>query len=440
MDQQTTQSFPLAVSNSIEVEEAFKGDLLGRKKLALRLTSYLDRLKAGAVLAIDAKWGDGKTWFGLHWAKQLKEADHRVIFIDAFEQDYVDDPFILIAAEIAQAFDNSQEDTHDFRDKAAGVIKAILPVGTKVLFNVLGRALGSADISEGIKDAVETANDTAADMAEKWIEDKLKIYAEEKESLKHFKDALKQLAEAQPKPIVIIIDELDRCRPSFAVKLIERIKHFFDVPNVVFVLLINRKQLEEAIRGVYGQGTDSSEYLGKFVNFFFRLPKENSDKRLAKQYVRNYVSEVLKRYNFEINIDIDNFRDVFCDLAVHFNLSLRDMEKCIALFAFVHPINKCFYDILAYLITLKVAKHSLFQQLVNGDIEAHQSAKELIQVTGTDDWIFPFLLEWHSAHINNFNDLSEDFKRQISGLNRTGIAPKNLFNFISNKLDLPLEL
>ncbi|WP_019864176.1 KAP family P-loop NTPase fold protein [Methylovulum miyakonense] len=370
MNQQTNPQYPLAVSNSIEVEEAFKGDLLGRKNLAIRLTSYLDRLKAGAVLAIDAKWGDGKTWFGKNWAKQLQEADHRVIFIDAFEQDYVDDPFVLIAAEIAQALDNAQEDAHDFREKTAGVMKAILPVGTKVLLNAIGRiALGSADISGDFKDAVESANDSAADMAEKWIEDKLKNYAEEKESLKHFKDALKQMAEAQPKPIVIIIDELDRCRPSFAVKLIERIKHFFDVPNVVFVLLINRKQLEEAIKGVYGQGTEASEYLGKFVNFFFKLPKTHLRSDLTEKYITNFVTEVLNRYRFESSEEKRDFIYNFCTLAAHFNLSLRDIERCIALYAFTHPIdsdeNKY---VLPYIITLKIAKQDLFLRLLKGDI------------------------------------------------------------------------
>ncbi|MGZ4992286.1 MAG: KAP family P-loop NTPase fold protein [Methylobacter sp.] len=248
MNQQINRSYLLSTSNSnLKIEEAFKGDKLGRINLGDRLTGYLDRLRAGAVLAIDAQWGDGKTWFGRNWAKQL-ETEHKVIFIDAFNQDYIEDPFILIAAELAQALDDGQENTRELREKATGVIKAILPVGTKALINIVGRlTLGASDISEDIKDAVEAANETAADVTSKWIEDKFKNHEEEKASLQHFKIALETIAQAQDKPIVIFIDELDRCRPTFAVKLIERIKHFFDVPNVVFVLLINRKQLDVVV-------------------------------------------------------------------------------------------------------------------------------------------------------------------------------------------------
>ncbi len=443
MTQQTPQQYPLAVSNSIEVEEPFKGDLLGRKNLASRLTSYLDRLKAGAVLAIDAKWGDGKTWFGKNWAKQLQEADHRVIFVDAFEQDYVDDPFILIAAEIAQALDNAQEDTHNFREKTAGVMKAILPVGTKVLFNAIGRiALGSADISEDIKDAVESANDSAADMAEKWIEDKLKNYAEEKESLKHFKDALKQMAESQPKPIVIIIDELDRCRPSFAVKLIERIKHFFDVPNVVFVLLINRKQLEEAIRGVYGQGTEASEYLGKFVNFFFQLPKQHLDKYISKKYIERYIDQVFENFHFEITQDTEQFKNRFCSLAIHFNFSLRDIERGVALFAFSLPINELIYSVLPYVIALKISKPDIYQGLIKNEIKAHEMAQSNIAslLEDNNDWFINAIYEWHTAHVSNFKEIGKNFELLKRGFYKFDIDSKGFFNFVAQKIDLPLEL
>lgn len=87
-------------------EQAFASDLLNRKELAVKLTGYLDRLRAGAVLAIDAPWGEGKTWFGRNWEQYLKDEDHKVVFIDAFEQDYVEDPFLLLAAEISGILDD----------------------------------------------------------------------------------------------------------------------------------------------------------------------------------------------------------------------------------------------------------------------------------------------------------------------------------------------
>jgi len=59
------------------------------------------------------------------------------------------------------------------------------------------------------------------------------------------------------------VDELDRCRPDFALGLLERIKHLFDVEGIAFVLLVNRSQIEGYIRTVYGNA-DAEAYLLKF--------------------------------------------------------------------------------------------------------------------------------------------------------------------------------
>ncbi|MCM3608807.1 hypothetical protein M4D49_25315 [Cupriavidus pauculus] len=57
-----------------DIMTPFDGDLLERAAVARRLTTYLQRLEIGAVMAIDAPWGEGKTWFGRHWAKSLWRA------------------------------------------------------------------------------------------------------------------------------------------------------------------------------------------------------------------------------------------------------------------------------------------------------------------------------------------------------------------------------
>ena len=303
MNQQDENQDQLILPRTAVVgDNAFDGDLLNRKELAVKLTGYLDRLRAGAVLAIDAPWGEGKTWFGRNWEQYLKDEGHKVVFIDAFEQDYVEDPFLLLVAEIAEVM-GAEGATKDFRDTVVGVMKAILPISTKALINITGRvALGTNDVAKVVGDGISAANGEIADATGKWIEDKINNHAQEKDSLKSFKDEITKIAAAQDKPVVIIIDELDRCKPTFAVQLIERVKHFFDTPNLVFVLLLNRNQLEKAVKGVYGAETDASRYLGKFVNFFFMLPKRISLVPIANDHAKDYVSDVFKRYNFENEI------------------------------------------------------------------------------------------------------------------------------------------
>src|SRR5713101_6523861 len=78
----------------------FAGDLFNRKKLAERLTGYIDRLRDGCVIAIDADWGEGKTWFGRNWHALLVSQKYHTVYLDAFENDFVDDPFLIVASEM----------------------------------------------------------------------------------------------------------------------------------------------------------------------------------------------------------------------------------------------------------------------------------------------------------------------------------------------------
>lgn len=168
MSEEPKQQRPLALErNEDETKVAFEGDILGRFELAKRLTSYLDRLRVGAVLAIDAPWGDGKSWFGRHWAKYLEDNSHCVIKINAFEQDYVEDPFLIIAAELnttlAESLPSLDQEINGLKQDSITVMKHLVPFGTKVLINAgLKIILGTTDISKDFQEAIQKANEDVA--------------------------------------------------------------------------------------------------------------------------------------------------------------------------------------------------------------------------------------------------------------------------------------
>jgi predicted KAP-like P-loop ATPase len=307
------------------IQIPFEGDVLDREKLAVKMTAYLSRLKAGAVLAIDAPWGEGKSWFGRNWAAYLKaeEQNYRVVYIDAFEQDYIEDPFLLIATELAQLIKDEQTAFDSFSQVSYDVIKAITTFGlplipylmatvdpTWLLAAVPSAAMKIKELvsNDEVKALAEKVQEQGTETANEWFKHKFEAHEKEKESVKAFRTQLKEIAKAEEKPIVIFIDELDRCRPDFSVKIIERIKHFFNVENVVFVLLLNREQLQNAVKGVYGEKTDAATYLGKFVNFFFTLPKGESDSAY-NSYIYRYMHEETKKYH-QIQIDLNSFSDL----------------------------------------------------------------------------------------------------------------------------------
>lgn len=424
-------------------EVAFSDDRLDRKPLAEKLTGYLSRLNDGAVLAIDAPWGEGKTWFGRNWAKYLEDSSYKVVYIDAFEQDYVEDPFMLITSEILSIVNDDGETEKRLKKSGVEVAKALLPFAGKALVNFAGKvALGSSDLTGEAQEAIEAGTASVADSASTYIKESLESYGKNKGVMAEFKAQLAEFAQTQEQPIVIFIDELDRCKPNFAVNLMERVKHFFDAPNIVFVLLLNRDQLEKAVKGVYGSETDASAYLGKFVNFFFALPKPIQDGFNYEHRLKSFINGTMQKYKFTRDNDVhEGFLNHLEIWSKCFDMSLRDIEKAVALYSFSDIFGGASW-ILTYLIALKIKEPKLFKSLVSGDKEAHLKAKVMVEKFIASDESFGFLMffvQWHKAYINDFSEIGEVFKSQLSSYHRYSHSPKTLFPNLANAIDLKVD-
>lgn len=136
------------------------------------------------------------------------------------------------------------------------------------------------------------------------------------------------------KPIVFIIDELDRCRPSYAVELLEQIKHFFAIEGIVFVLSIDKLQLGHAVKGFYGNdGIDADEYLRRFIDIEYSLPQP--DPLLFCQYLYEFFGfndffTTDRHYKYGYQNEKDNVVDISVLLFKHYNATLRQQEKTFA--------------------------------------------------------------------------------------------------------------
>ena len=138
-------------------------------------------------------------------------------------------------------------------------------------------------VTSGVVDLDSLANkgDMLADYA-----DSLALIKKFKTNLKDFANKLKEQKNC---PVVVVIDELDRCRPLYAIELLEVAKHLFSVENIVFVLAINLRELGHSIKAVYGSDFDSHEYLERFIDITIPLPKAERE-----QFIRNLMSQKTK--------------------------------------------------------------------------------------------------------------------------------------------------
>ena len=214
----------------IPTDDPFANDLMDNLSRAHALTELMKRAQTPYVISIDAEWGNGKTTFLKMLTRQLKNDGFGVIEFNAWEHDFTDNPVTTLAGEIVRqtkSFGRS-----NLRRRAAGLAKAAAPIAT--------------EIGAGVAASLATSNVPGA--FEKTVIGILKLarivgkidpifrYDSTTQGVTRFKQALKETAEEAARqhgglPMVVAIDELDRCRPDYTIRFLETIKHFFNTPQ-----------------------------------------------------------------------------------------------------------------------------------------------------------------------------------------------------------------
>ncbi|UXN12134.1 KAP family P-loop NTPase fold protein [Lactobacillus amylovorus] len=137
---------------------------------------------------------------------------------------------------------------------------------------------------------------------------------------KEFYDALVELAPEDGK-LIVFVDELDRCKPTYAIKVLERIKHYFSVPNITFIFSVDLSQLQNTVKRYYGEEFDGYHYLDRFFDLVINLPEPNLDNYLKNTDGMLVLNNLFHAWNN------DNYCNHFCkDLIAHFSFSLRQIN------------------------------------------------------------------------------------------------------------------
>lgn len=293
-------------------EVAWKADALGRKPLADYLTESLNNqsasrnelLERGLTVALDADWGAGKTFFVREWIKDLRSLRHPVVYFDAWENDIGDEASIALMSAILgevncwkSKLPKDQEvlvHAQELREKSVRKLRrAIVPVASVIAKGLLKKATAIAvdelvdAVSSVDNDSVHSSTDLD-DALDKVFEEALKEHASRREALSLFRSSLSDLLDmlvskaGAKAPLYVFIDELDRCRPTYAVRLLEEIKHIFGVRNVVYVVSTNIDQLQCSVKAIYGADFDGRRYLRRLFDREYTLPKPDNRKYAGK--------------------------------------------------------------------------------------------------------------------------------------------------------------
>lgn len=337
-------------------------DLFKREEFGNQLFNLMKNSDESIVIALDAPWGEGKSTFIKMWASNnnyKQTPPLSTIYFDAFANDYQKDPFLALASELYGLLEENEKKVFIEKASRAGksLIRSALNIATPLL---TGGALQGSVIEEAIRDGAEAITKPIENI----ITSKLSNAKEDKKALEEFKEFLSKIAleHTEGGKIIFIIDELDRCRPDFALDLLENIKHLFSVPGINFLLVINRRQLEEIIKCRYGNGIDATTYLQKFITLGLILPKKNGIKGDGLTYFDNLVKPQKVTQSTAAN--------TLKALIEHRSPSLREIEKILTYFMLFETIqHKRLHDshqeILACVCFLFVLNFDLLKDLVS---------------------------------------------------------------------------
>ena len=336
----------------------------------------LRSIEGPCVLAVDGAWGVEKTTFLNILSAHLRSHDFRVVEFNAWETDFADDPFLAL----------SQELTAGLRDNAPASLQGRLEEVKNAAKEVLRRALpGTIRVATaGILDVAPFVEKETGQALAAYAQSKLDNYLEARKSLLAFKTLLEELAAELARvnndlPLVVVIDELDRCRPSYAVELLETAKHLFTVDHVAFVLALNRLELAHSICAVYGSGFDADGYLRRFFDVYFPLPDSKRgpfiEATLLKTGIKDYFQSRSEYRSYE------NVRDWLVDFFDAFDISLRSIAQAIHHLGLVLASLRQDRQLLAVAATLALILRTIdldrYRRFTRGELEDRELVKFL---------------------------------------------------------------
>ncbi|MEH2577771.1 hypothetical protein V1278_006634 [Bradyrhizobium sp. AZCC 1577] len=379
-----TQPATTEVANSNQ--QIWAQDRLGRAEDASFLRAFLlgrirEREEAGLpasyVLNIDAEWGRGKSFFLSRFGKQLAAEGFVVAHVNAWQDDHAEDPLLSVMDAIDQAVaplvkkEKRARDRWEAAKRTGGALAVAAAKGATV--HLARKVLGSGideigsilktGVPEGAEKSVEDISKKLGDIVDEQGKNLLATFREAKRTIATFRRNLGAFLEVlssknQPLPLFVFVDELDRCRPPFAIAMLERMKHLFDIDQVVFIVATDTVQLSHSVGAVYGSGFNSEGYLARFFNRTYHFDRVSN---------RDFIGELLRRQpiaeskiSLPPQIDLESYLTGGFDF---FGLPPRDIEQV--------------YDILRSFVTAWTGKAKVEMAFLYPIVVAHQQKVEL---------------------------------------------------------------
>jgi len=351
-------------------------DLLGRHTEIENLSPVLLNAQSPLVFAVDAPWGGGKTTFFRLWQHYLTQENKVSLYLNAWESDFAEDPLLPMLSMLDHWLSNQSNKPgvraawEKAKTYAPGIIKSTAVAAAKAA------TFGALDLD---KEYEKLASELTGGAVGSLVDS----FNVKKKSLERFKIQLGKALEALPEwqeNLILFVDELDRCKPTYAIEVLERIKHLFDIDRLVFVLAINRDQLSKSLQGVYGPSFDGLHYLRRFIDLDYHLHLIDIKAYVGARIKQPDILEYFKSRQSERN-DYEYGSEVLSFLAGRFKYTPRDIDQLVVRLRLVfRSIPKNHYLDIHLLIPLMVLRqeNSFLYRRYTGNASCANEVAEFI--------------------------------------------------------------
>lgn len=294
------------------------------------------------VLRLEDNFGMGKTHFSTRFTYFLRNCDIDAIYFSAWENDYIEQPFVSFSTEIIKYFQHRSINAE---------LKAHLKNVSKSIYQLILNLLKSTTISVSAGLGIQAGCSVDLDKGIGAIETFVQSFIKNDDDLINFKKILKGFVESLPnKKLVIIVDELDRCRPDYAMKTLEIIKHFFDVEGLFIIIPTNERSLQKCVQALFGinetsnQDTENECYFNKFFNDklnlyrpdYLKLVKTIIPEEKIQPLIENGKMTLNNKYN-----SLTTLQQKLAEFGEGFKLTMREMVNiCNKAIYFCYNIDK----------------------------------------------------------------------------------------------------
>ena len=360
----------MTINREHRLDEIWAGDKLQRRELASQVEDYITaRFEQPApgsgsfTFAVEGSYGLGKSYF-LERLKQQLSLNHPVAFVNAWTDDTANDPLTSIFLAVEEALAEKMVPSNEAdRKKVAEKMKGVARIAAKVALRGAGSVLLTTKGYEELESAFETGVDDVFGLksekgAETALVSKRKLIADFQTKLSELLCSL-EADGLFVRPLIIIVDELDRCRPTYAISLLEEAKHFFDDTGTIFVYGMNRAALAATVKSIYGDEFPADHYLMRFVKRQITLPATSLTDLIQDQWKTNaHLTSKLWFPNRDSNNDVDSAVPWLAALFDQNQILARDAEYVMEMiFSFAAMWNNKTFIHLPYLACLAVNEY-----------------------------------------------------------------------------------